>query len=160
MHAFCSNPFSLHTVWPATCTDYCQHCHSQWGQKPQNEHRHFQWEQTPPRLFKSFAKLVQVRDGEKESWKMATRASTQGYDISNTTVYSNTGPLKPNELDTLTCPICKKVLKDPMQVIACGHRFCRACVTAFTSGRWDLYNTSYSLILEARWKWPMFSVLN
>jgi len=65
---------------------------------------------------------------------MATKASTQGYDIRNTTVYSNTGPLKPNELDTLTCPICKKILKDPMQVIACGHRFCRACVTAFTSG--------------------------
>ena len=65
---------------------------------------------------------------------MATKANTEGYDVSNTTVYSKNGPLKPGELDTLTCPACKKVLKEPVQVIACGHRFCRPCIDAFTSG--------------------------
>lgn len=66
---------------------------------------------------------------------MATKANTQGYDVNNTTVYNKNGPLKPAELDTLTCPACKKMLKQPMQVITCGHRFCKGCINAFTSGR-------------------------
>ena len=67
--------------------------------------------------------------------KMETKADTKGYNIGKSTVYGKTGPLKPTELATLTCPACKKVLKEPMQVIACGHRFCRGCIGAFTSGR-------------------------
>ena len=66
---------------------------------------------------------------------METKADSQGYNIGKSTVYGKTGPLKPAELDTLTCPACKKVLKEPMQVIACGHRFCKGCIGAFTSGR-------------------------
>ena len=73
---------------------------------------------------------------------MATKANTQGFDVSNTTVYSKNVPLKPAELDTLTCPACKKVLREPVQVIVCGHRFCKGCISALTSERWGVYTFS------------------
>ena len=73
---------------------------------------------------------------------MATKVNTQGFDVSNTTVYSKNVPLKPAELDTLTCPACKKVLREPVQVIACGHRFCKGCISALTSERWGVYTFS------------------
>lgn len=98
----------------------------------------FKWEETVSFLNKVFSHLVQ--NGGRKDWKMATKANTQGYDVSNTTVYNKNSPLKPVELDTLTCPACEKVLKEPVQVIACGHRFCKGCISALTSGRWGVLN--------------------
>ena len=48
--------------------------------------------------------------------------------VGSTTVYNKNVPLKPTELDTLTCLTytCKSMLKDPLQVIVCDHHFCRA----------------------------------
>ena len=96
----------------------------------------FKWEETVSPLHNIFSHSVQ--NGGRKDWKMATKANAQGYDVSNTTVYSKDSPLKPAELDTLTCPACKKVLKEPVQVIACGHRFCKGCISALTSGRWGV----------------------
>ena len=28
----------------------------------------------------------------------------------------------------VTCSVCFFILKDPMQAMACGHRFCKNCV--------------------------------
>ena len=30
--------------------------------------------------------------------------------------------------DKWTCPICHLALKDPAQLLGCGHRFCELCI--------------------------------
>ena len=37
------------------------------------------------------------------------------------------------ELLLYLCSICKLVLNDPVQIIACGHRFCKSCLKKFTA---------------------------
>jgi hypothetical protein len=43
-------------------------------------------------------------------------------------VYRNQTPLSPAELSSLTCADCSGILRDPVQVITCGDRFCRSCI--------------------------------
>jgi hypothetical protein len=43
-------------------------------------------------------------------------------------VYSNGVQLKEAELMTLMCPACNGLLRDPVQVTACGDRFCQSCI--------------------------------
>ena len=43
-------------------------------------------------------------------------------------VYSSGVQLKEAELMTLMCPACNGLLRDPVQVITCGDRFCRSCI--------------------------------
>jgi len=35
--------------------------------------------------------------------------------------------------EELLCPVCHEVLEDPLQVPACEHAFCRACITEWLS---------------------------
>ena len=50
------------------------------------------------------------------------------FDVKSYRVYSNQTLLKPADLDALQCPSCGDLLQDPVQVTACGHRFCRSCI--------------------------------
>ena len=43
-------------------------------------------------------------------------------------VYSNGVQLKEAELMSLMCPACNGLLRDPVQVTACGDRFCQSCI--------------------------------
>ena len=36
--------------------------------------------------------------------------------------------MKKQELDTLECPRCSKFLREPVQLITCGCRFCTVCM--------------------------------
>lgn len=49
-------------------------------------------------------------------------------DVKGYKVYSKQTLLKPTDLDALQCPLCEDILHDPIQVTACGHRFCRSCI--------------------------------
>ncbi len=52
-----------------------------------------------------------------------------GFDVSNTNVYHPSGiKMKKQELDTLECPRCSKFLREPVQLITCGCRFCTVCM--------------------------------
>jgi len=33
--------------------------------------------------------------------------------------------------DTITCNICHLILREPVQGIPCGHRFCGSCIEKF-----------------------------
>ena len=30
--------------------------------------------------------------------------------------------------DDFVCPVCKLTMKDPMQIVGCGHRLCNICL--------------------------------
>ncbi len=67
---------------------------------------------------------------------MATAPQPQGgYNISGVTVYNTRGPMKKTELKHLLCPLCNKCVKDPVQVIVCGHRYCKGCLDRFVSDK-------------------------
>ena len=56
-----------------------------------------------------------------------------GYDIQGT-VYDKNGSVKQaKDLQSLTCSMCQFILRDPKQVIACGHRFCKTCIEQLTA---------------------------
>ena len=67
---------------------------------------------------------------------MAKEVSTGGYDVGTARVYGSQGPLKPPGLLALTCSKCKLILREPNQVIVCGHRYCKLCIEQMTSGRY------------------------
>ena len=61
-----------------------------------------------------------------------------GYDVGKATVYSKNRALSAVELSALTCSKCSLLLKEPQQVITCGHRYCKSCIEQLTSGRYAL----------------------
>lgn len=69
-----------------------------------------------------------------QKFKMATNQGIGvdllgGFDVSNTNVYHPSGvKMKKQELDTLECPRCTKFLREPVQLITCGCRFCTVCI--------------------------------
>ena len=61
----------------------------------------------------------------------------RGFDIGEAAVYTKEGKeLSKAEKDSLTCALCYLLLRDPHQVIQCGHRFCRGCVEIVFVGRY------------------------
>ncbi len=51
-----------------------------------------------------------------------------GYNVSNHILYTKIGSLRPTDVEALTCGICSKILREPMQLITCGCRFCNVCI--------------------------------
>lgn len=49
------------------------------------------------------------------------------YHVDRYRVYREHSLLKPADLEALSCPLCCGILREPVQVIACGHRYCRQC---------------------------------
>jgi len=68
----------------------------------------------------------------------AKAAPAGGYDIGPATVYSSHGHLKQPEIFALSCAKCKFILREPKQVIVCGHRYCKLCIEQLTNGRYSL----------------------
>ena len=50
--------------------------------------------------------------------------------------------------DNVACSICLFVLRQPLQAIECGHRFCESCVADLKKG----YHFCFSVIIESREK--------
>ena len=48
-----------------------------------------------------------------------------GYDVEFVKDYSD---------DNVTCSICLFILRQPLQAIECGHRFCKSCVADLKKG--------------------------
>ena len=68
---------------------------------------------------------------------MDEKPAAHGYDISGTVVYSRDGhQMKSSDLAAIKCPLCELVLRAPVQVITCGHRFCKGCLELKTSARY------------------------
>jgi hypothetical protein len=59
-------------------------------------------------------------------------------------VYRNQTPLSPAELSSLTCADCSGILRDPVQVITCGDRFCRSCIDDLMSHGYNRHFVKYS----------------
>ena len=51
-----------------------------------------------------------------------------GYDVGSATLYNKAGKLRASEKEMLSCQRCDKLLRDPMQLITCGCRYCKSCV--------------------------------
>ena len=65
--------------------------------------------------------------GEEVKWTMEGRAG--GYNLTDITVYNKTGKqLTEDDLMTLHCSQCSELLRDPYQLINCGHRVCKSCL--------------------------------
>ncbi|XP_066935137.1 TNF receptor-associated factor 6-like [Clytia hemisphaerica] len=56
---------------------------------------------------------------------MVEKMLSGGYDVEFATVYPE---------DNVTCAICLFILREPMQAIECGHRFCKSCVADLKKG--------------------------
>jgi len=63
---------------------------------------------------------------------------TGGYDISETTVYHPSGAkMKSQDISNLECPKCTKILREPVQLITCGCRYCTRCIDSLLAKeRW------------------------
>lgn len=56
-----------------------------------------------------------------------------GYEITNRmTLFTKNGSIRPNDTEALKCGICSKILREPMQLITCGCRYCASCISDFT----------------------------
>lgn len=67
-------------------------------------------------------------------------SKARGYATGTAKLYSNAGSsaqLSESEIQLLSCPHCKLVVRDPRQVTACGCRYCAGCVEHLTSGSKD-----------------------
>ena len=51
-----------------------------------------------------------------------------GYDIGSATLYSKAGKLRASEKEMLGCQRCGKLLREAMQLITCGCRYCKTCI--------------------------------
>ena len=66
---------------------------------------------------------------------MEQKKDYRGYDIGNAKVYnSKQCALSAADLSALNCSMCGLLLREPCQVITCGHRYCRSCIDQLTSG--------------------------
>ena len=52
-------------------------------------------------------------------------------------IYHNNSLLKSSDVAALLCPSCGGLLRDPVQVTACGDRFCRSCIEKIMSHRYN-----------------------
>ena len=48
-------------------------------------------------------------------------------------IYRNGKRVEMAELNNLMCPHCNGLLRDPVQVTACGDRFCSPCIDQIKS---------------------------
>ena len=64
--------------------------------------------------------------------------TSSAIDVRSYRIRSNQILLKPTDIDALQCPLCGDLLHDPIQVTACGHRFCRSCIEKCMSHRYVL----------------------
>ena len=53
-----------------------------------------------------------------------------GYDLSSIVIYNKSGTkqLTEDDIKTLHCSECSLLLRDPYQLINCGHRICKSCL--------------------------------
>ena len=52
-----------------------------------------------------------------------------GYKLDGIRLYNRTGKeLGPSDIESLECPYCNKLLREPRQLIGCGHRYCKSCI--------------------------------
>ena len=81
-----------------------------------------------------------TRDGLSASeWYRGRAVMTSSkLDVKRCRVYSKHTLLKPSDLESLLCPFCGGLLRDPVQVIACGDRFCRCCMDKLMSHRYSV----------------------
>ena len=57
-----------------------------------------------------------------------------GYDAGGGQISNQHGTLSQSDITALTCSKCTFLLRNPRQVIKCGHRYCQQCIEQFTSG--------------------------
>ena len=70
--------------------------------------------------------------------------SNEGFDVSNTTVYHPSGgEMRRLDIATLECPKCTKILREPVQLITCGCRFCAVCIDSMLANERYVYTYSY-----------------
>ena len=80
---------------------------------------------------------LKMEDGNPKNsvtMKPALPTIPGGYDIGGATLYNQVGVLPPSDITALTCSKCSYLLKEPRQVITCGHRYCQLCIEQMTSG--------------------------
>jgi hypothetical protein len=65
--------------------------------------------------------------------KRVTQLGAMGVSKLNADVYRAGKKLEPAEMTNLVCPSCNSILRDPVQVTACGDRFCRSCINHIMS---------------------------
>ena len=51
-----------------------------------------------------------------------------GYHIADREVYTKDGNVRSSDVEALKCGLCLKILRDPVQLISCGCRYCNTCV--------------------------------
>ncbi len=72
--------------------------------------------------------------------------SNEGFDVSNTTVYHPSGgEMRRSDIATLECPKCMKILREPVQLITCGCRFCAVCIDSMLANDRYVYVYRYKL---------------
>ena len=61
---------------------------------------------------------------------MVVGSGSGGYEVGEHSLYSKSGRVRSAELKMLSRQQCSKLLRDPVQLITCGCRYCKSCVKA------------------------------
>lgn len=51
-----------------------------------------------------------------------------GYHVGDRQVYTKDGNVRSSDVEALKCGLCSKILRDPVQLISCGCRYCNTCI--------------------------------
>jgi late competence protein required for DNA uptake (superfamily II DNA/RNA helicase) len=63
--------------------------------------------------------------------RMLSNRGMGGYDISSQSLYTKNGAnMRESDTEALKCGLCFNVLRDPIQLLTCGCRYCNSCVHA------------------------------
>ena len=59
------------------------------------------------------------------------------------------------DTDNISCVICLSILREPVQAVPCGHRFCKNCITKvnerfFSFNNFYLFFLLYSLLCKCK----------
>ena len=52
-------------------------------------------------------------------------------------------------LEELKCGVCCLVLREPVQLVRCGHRICKSCLNQTKTHENDRYSSSYFFIYHS-----------
>ena len=75
-----------------------------------------------------------------------------GYDVIDTTVYNSSGAkMRQNDILALECPICLKILRNPVQLITCGCRYCTSCIDRLLAKKYVVFTVNCIIVCASRY---------
>lgn len=81
-----------------------------------------------------------------------------GYNVASRPLFTKNGGMRATDMEALKCGICFNVLRDPVQLITCGCRYCNTCVQALMDNQDRCVRNTQSDFIQSLYYLCLFSV--